>query len=104
MATQGGLTRLQPRRISTPLQIIGYTERTHSLTASLDLHTSPDNRLPKADSLASSLAGSLRYSGQPAAQDGLTRRQFHRITLRIFDDWLPGHLHASSRPPTTYSS
>jgi hypothetical protein len=55
-------------------------------------------------SAVSSLAGSLRFSRQPAAQDGLTRQQLHRITLRIFVNRLPGHLHASSRPSTTYSS
>jgi hypothetical protein len=73
-----------------PFRIIGYPGRTHLPTASLDLHTSSDNRLPKADSLTSSLAGSLRYSGQSAAQDGLTCLQLHRITLRIFTDRLPG--------------
>jgi hypothetical protein len=88
---------------TAPLRIIGYPGRTYSPTASPDLHISPDNRLPKADSLASSLAGSLRYSGQSAAQDKLTRLQLHRITLRIFADRLPGHVHAGSRPPTTYS-
>jgi hypothetical protein len=36
-------------------------------------HISPDNRLPKTDSLACRLARSLRSSGQPAAQDGLPR-------------------------------
>jgi len=65
---------------------------------------SPDNRLHRTDSLACSLAGPLRNSGQPAAQDGLTRRQSHRINLRIFADWLPGHPNAGSRPPTTHRS
>jgi hypothetical protein len=90
--------------LTRPLQIIDYPGRTHLPTASLDLHTSPDNRLPEADSLASSLARSLRYSGHSAAQDGLTRQQLHRITLRIFAERLPRHLHASSRSPLTYSS
>jgi hypothetical protein len=87
----GGLTLPQSRRIFTPLRIIGCPRadslthsltrsslfsgqqaahgRIHSPTASLDLHASPDNRLSRADSLASSLAGPLRNTRQPAAQD-----------------------------------
>ena len=79
-------------------------KRTHSSTASPDHHASPDNRLHRTDSLACSLAGPLRNSGQPAALDGLTRRQFHRINLRIFTDRLPRHPNSNSRLPTTHRS
>ena len=89
-------TRLQPCRISTPLRTRGCPGRTHSPAALPNLHASPDKRLPRTDSLACSLAGSPRLSGQQAAQNGHTRLQLHRITRRIFADRLPRHPNASS--------
>ena len=102
-AAQEGIIRLQPRRISMHLRTTGCPGWTHSPAASPDLHASPDNRLPRTDSPAFSLARSLHNSGQPAAQDGLTRLQLHRNT-GIFTDRLPRHPDASSRshgPRTT---
>jgi hypothetical protein len=55
--------------LSAPLRIIGCPRADSLPAVSPDLHTSPDNRLPRADSLDSSLAGPLRNAGQPAAQD-----------------------------------
>ena len=63
-------------------------------------HVSPDNRLCRMDSLACSLTGSLRISGQPAVQDGPTRLQLHRTTPCIIASQLPRHPNASSQPPT----
>jgi hypothetical protein len=82
-AAQDGLTRLQPRRISTPLRTTGCPGRTHSPAGSPDLHASPDNRLPRMDSLVCSLTGSPLLSGQQAAHDGLTRLQLHRTTAHL---------------------
>ena len=54
-----GLTHLQPHRITTPLWIIGCTGRTHLPAASPDLCATPDNQLPRTDSLAGSFTGSI---------------------------------------------
>ena len=62
----GGLTRLQPRRISwlSGQQVAQADSLACSLAGSLG---SPDNRLPRTDLLACSFAGTLRNSGQQAA-------------------------------------
>ena len=81
-----------PRRTHSSTASLGHLaspenrlpRRTHSSTASSDHHTSPDNRLPRRTHSPASLTRLLLNSGQPAAQDGLTRQQFHQINLRIF--------------------
>ena len=71
----------------------------HSSTASPDLRASPDNRLPRTDSLACSLAGSPRLHGQLAAQDGLTRPQPRRISAQLRTTTRPGRTHSPAAPP-----
>jgi len=62
-AAQDGLTTLQPRQISTPLwTTTGCPGWTHYPAASSDLCTTPDNWVPKTDSLACSSTRPLHAS------------------------------------------
>ena len=103
-AVQDGLTRLQPRRISMPLQTTGCPGRTHSPAASEDLYASPDNRLYRTDSLACSLARSLCISGQQALQDVLTRLQPRQISMPLWTTGCPGRTHSPAASPDRHAS
>ena len=72
--------------LSAPLRTRGCPGRTHSSAASSDLHASPDDRLPRTDSLVCSTTGSLCASSPanyPGTQTPVAGRQRHIASDRL---------------------